>query len=170
MRLRTSPGLMGIILGQDTQLLSQVEFRGRFYTSFPKHLMRKYLPAEIVFWSYLKASRKNIPMKNNMLIRHEGNGHGQDGGYLWGWGKGGGLADGGEGLVVEQGVAAAGEDAQVVDRAVRSDGEGDFHLAAPSASWVEQGIVELVEDGVADGGEVGVAVDLFDGNGRDSVC
>ena len=67
-----------------------------------------------------------------------------------GWGEGGGLADGGQGLVVEEGEAAAGENAQVVDIAVRGDGEGDLHLAAPALAAGEQGVVELAEDGVAE--------------------
>lgn len=111
-----------------------------------------------------------MPQKNNSLIQPEGDGHGQGGGYLRGWGEGGGLADGGQGFVVEEGVAAAGEDAQVVEIAVRGDGEGDLYLAAPASAARELGVVESAEDGVADGGEVGLAVGFIGGDGRAFAC
>ncbi len=114
--------------------------------------------------------QKNNTIKNNSLIQPEGDGHGQGGEYLRGWDERGGLADGGQGFVVEEGVATAGEDAEVVDRAVRGDGEGELHLAAPAPAAGEQGIVELPEDGVADGGEVGLAVGLIGGYDRDFAC
>lgn len=97
-------------------------------------------------WSIPDGIGKNNARKNNGLVKPEGDGNGQGGGHLRGWGEGGGLADGGQGLVVEQGETAAGEDAEVVDIAVRGDDEGDLHLAAPAAASSEQGIVELAED------------------------
>ena len=96
-----------------------------------KQVLRK--PPQF-FLSIHDGFEKNNVINDSGLVDSEGDGHGQGGGDLWGWGEGGGLADGGQGLVVEEGVAAAGEDAQVADRSVRGDGEGDLNLAAPAAA------------------------------------